>query len=72
MNVVNKSKKIASKSAISEEEQEEELQVSGLTDSGSGKPNIEFATDEQDMPLTEQLYRGKHRPLMGEGAHWND
>jgi hypothetical protein len=33
----------------------EGLEVSGLTDSGNGKPNMEFATDEQDMPLTEQL-----------------
>jgi phenylacetate-coenzyme A ligase PaaK-like adenylate-forming protein len=50
-----------------------ELEVSGLTPGSSGKPNMEFATDEQDMDLIEQLYtKSKHKPLMGEGAYWND
>jgi len=76
MNIVNKSKNNAKPNSKlvpeSDESQQEELQVSGLT-AGTGQPNMEFASDEQDMDLIDQLYsKPKHKPLMGEGAYWND
>ena len=48
--------------------------VPGLTeDSDAGNPSFNFATDEQDLPLTEQLYRsGKHKPNDGSGATYWD
>lgn len=51
-----------------------ELLVPGLdsietgTGRGSGQPHIDFADEETDMSIIDQLYRGKHKPNNGSGA----
>jgi hypothetical protein len=70
INDINKKNK---KTSNENNSQDELVKVSGLTGSGSGQPNMEFATEEQDPDLVDQLYlKPKHKPLMGEGAYWND
>jgi hypothetical protein len=69
MNITKKNKE---KKIDDDKKETDGLEVSGLTDSGNGQPNIGFASDEQDMPLTDQIYRGKHKPSMGEGAYWTN
>ena len=45
----------------------EDLIVSGLT-GDNGNPCIEFATEEQDMNLIDQLYSGKRKISEGRGG----
>jgi hypothetical protein len=53
---------------------EDSLGVPGITESGkSGNPHIEFATDESDMSIIEQLYRNpRNRPNDGSNATYWD
>ena len=53
-------------------EQGLDIEVPGLTEgSGSGKPSINFATDEQDPDLVDQLYtKPKHKPNDGSEASY--
>lgn len=41
-----------------------QLEVAGSESTKS--PLISFGDDETDMSLTDQLYRSRHKPLMGE------
>jgi hypothetical protein len=75
MDITKKNKsKIDNKNENENENNDGDLEVPGLTDSSSkGQPNMEFASEEQDPDLVDQLYlKLKHKPLMGEGAYWND
>ncbi len=49
------------------------LEVSGLSESdGQGQPHIEYADEQTDMPLVDQLYKPKNRPLDGSNpTYWN-
>ena len=49
------------------------LEVSGLSKSdGQGQPHIEYADEQTDMPLVDQLYKPKNRPLDGSNATYWD
>jgi hypothetical protein len=70
--IINKNK---SKSKTKKEK--ELLEVSGLTESnnegqGQGQPHIDFADNQTDMPLVDQLYKPKNRPLDGSNATYWD
>jgi hypothetical protein len=49
------------------------LEVSGLSESdGQGQPHIEYADEQTDMPLVDQLYKPKNRPLDGSNpTYWD-
>jgi hypothetical protein len=50
------------------------LEVSGLSESdGQGQPHIEYADDQTDGPIVDQLYRSsRHIPLDGSNAiYWD-
>jgi hypothetical protein len=49
------------------------LEVPGLTESSKGgNPRMEFATDEQDPDLLQQLQSPKHKPNDGSNASYWD
>jgi hypothetical protein len=64
--IINKNKSKANKS----NKEKELLEVSGLSESNSseGQPHIDFADNQTDMPLVDQLYKPRHRPLDGSNA----
>ena len=69
--IINKNKSKANKS----KKEKELLEVSGLSESnneGQGQPHIEYADDQSDGPLTNELYNPKHRPLDGSNASYWD
>ena len=71
--IINKNKSKTNKS----QKVKELLEVSGLTESnsegqGQGQPHIEYADDQSDGPLTNELYKPKHRPLDGTNASYWD
>ena len=67
--LVEKNKKRC-KPAKSTEDDLLELEVHGITESSKGgNPHMEFATDETDPDLIDQLYRSnRNRVPRGEGA----
>jgi hypothetical protein len=72
--IINKNKSKTNKS----QKVKELLEVSGLTESnsegqGQGQPHIEYADNESDGPLVDQLYRSsRHKPLDGSNASYWD
>ena len=69
--IINKNKSKANKS----QKEKELLEVSGLSESGEGQgqPHIEYADDQSDSPIVDQLYRSsRHKPLDGSNASYWD
>jgi len=63
------------KSRNKTKKEKELLEVSGLTESnsseGQGQPHIEYADDQSDGPIVDQLYRSsRHKPLDGSNASY--
>lgn len=70
--IIERNKKKAIPNSFSKQ-QDSELEVPGLTESDKSSPRIDFATDDQDMSLTDQLLRNpKHRPNDGSSASYWD
>ena len=67
--IINRNK---SKSKVKKDK--ELLEVSGLSESNisEGQPHIDFADNQTDMPLVDQLYKPRHRPLDGSNASYWD
>ena len=69
--LVEKNKKKGKPPAKSTED--DPLEVPGLTESSKGgNHHMEFATDEQDPDLLQQLQSPKHKPSMGENTSYWD
>jgi hypothetical protein len=69
--IINKNK-----SKTKSKKEKELLEVSGLSESnseGQGQPRIEYADDQSDGPIVDQLYRSsRHKPLDGSNATYWD
>ena len=61
----NKNKGKDKSQSANEQDDEKEIEVAGSESTKT--PRISFASDEQDMDLTDQLnYKAKHTPNRGE------